>query len=105
MALTVAKRHTHPRDWGKMPHMAPWPGTLKAPRAVAQYVGVPEMATVIGVHPNRIREWLRRGILAGVRTLDPHYTDDRPRKSNRGVWRVHRSEWRRFLEMYRAGAV
>jgi Helix-turn-helix domain len=50
------------------------------------------LAQYIGVHPRTVRDWIAGGVVPAVRVQKQHYTDDRPRKTARGQWRIYETD-------------
>lgn len=66
------------------------------PAALGRWMGVTS-ATAL--------RWCKRGNLRAVCIQAAHYTDDRPRKTTRGVWRIYEADLLAFLAKMRSGAV
>ena len=70
---------------------------------MAGHVSVRGAARALGMTPTTIARWVRLGYLSGYRVNHRHYTDDRPRKTQRGQWRVSVDSIAALLERLYAG--
>ena len=70
----------------------------------ALYTGTGACARALGVHLRTVQGWLLTGELRGVRWNTRHYTDTKPRKTNRGRWLVEVSSIVELLTRLYEGA-
>ena len=54
----------------------------------AGHVSVRGASAALGLSPETILRYVRLGMLRGYVAHHRHYTDERPRKTRRGTWRV-----------------
>lgn len=62
-----------------------------------------KLAKYLGVDPRTVRGWIAAGELRAGQVQVRHYSDDRPRKTNQGHWRIHESEVAKLLRRLRSG--
>lgn len=55
------------------------------------------IAAYFGVTRGTVCSWLRRKAIGAHVITDCHYTDDRPRKTGRGRWRIFESDLEKLL--------
>jgi excisionase family DNA binding protein len=78
-----------------MPHVAHPIQRWTTPEALAAWLGLTAYT---------VRRWLRAGELPGAHVGSRHYTDDRPRRSERRKWRIYESDVQAVVERWRSGA-
>jgi len=68
----------------------------------SRYVTTGDLAAYLGVHYRTVMSWLHSGALRGEHWQTRHYTDERPRKTKLGRWRIHEADLADFLWRMRA---
>lgn len=57
----------------------------------------------LGVSRHTMARWLRQGRVRGTVVQAAHYTDDRPRRTSRGAWRIYEADVVDLLQRMRSG--
>lgn len=70
-----------------------------------RWTTVAAISAHIGVAVTTLREWLKTGRVRAGQVQARHYTDERPRKGTRGVWRIYEPDLIDFLRRLRGGEV
>jgi len=68
-----------------------------------RFTTVANVARWYGVATETVTDWIHRGHLRAHRAWQQHYTDERPRKTGRGRWRIYEADLRDFVAKARGG--
>lgn len=74
-------------------------------RWAQQWVTASAVAEYLGVSLSTVRKWIRDGSLKATMVQQRHYSDERPRKTKRGEYRVQKRDVDSFLAAFRSGRV
>lgn len=64
---------------------------------------IPAVARALCVDRETVRGWVNRGHLRALAVPSRHYTDERPRKTDRAIVRIYEDDLVAFLKRYRGG--
>ena len=77
----------------------------KFPFAHQQWIPLAALARYLGCTTKTLLRWLQAAAIEAVRMSSRHYTDSRPRKTERAHWYIERDKAERFVALYRSGAL